>query len=670
MHASANKNELEWWQIEKSIAEQIADKGAVAAFKANMQIKNPSITDLFARMNLAVRTGHNTEARNAIFALHAIPASADIPTNALKEACNFLIGKELWDLSKEFLEAFPQSYPGWGYEFIRHWAGPGEKSVDSKRIAEIDNWLIEREKASLHFEQQAMPNKNTRHSIYYSDDDYWPLLRIRLREFTRTMPVLVAELSQAIHNHPDNPNTVRLYLEAARRGRLTEAQVAWLPEVLKDVSAYELYKLGQIDSGYPALSLRLLQKSMNSMFSSKDKKSIENYFRYEMSAPTLQPPNYEQVLRTWTKQQMAQRYQTLGQSTMAQKLLVELSAEQKKSPLPSLALSQLAGQVQSQMPTKPLEKLIYKAEPDNKNNFNYWLGRAKYYTGRKDDGQVRDCYNKALTLVPLMPGADEAQCFNRSLVVSDLANYLRKYAQTTAEADHLLWREFEEHPMLAYRTRLINTTITSDGFRDRMVKATDERLWQHLMETKSWGYAEEHLLMYMFSSVPINERTPFWIKATKLAGRDGSREGTLGWVMTRYEASQRAVPILKLACASLSGEQKTRAQFTLFEAYLHLNDWRNAESIWPQARQQLTLHELAPFFSQVALAAARAGDKKEAMRLWQQKDSIDCTALMHLDEMAKAGMKSELLQYYATVERGNPHATYVSEARKILAESK
>jgi thioredoxin-like negative regulator of GroEL len=372
--------------------------------------------------------------------------------------------------------------------------------------------------------------------------------------------------------------------------------------------------------------------------------------------------NWEKPLRIWSKSKLAECYKQTKQMAKAQELLVELSKENTAG-MPIYAMTQLAGAVQQQLPNRPLESMIKKAEPENKTSVEYWLGRAKYYQGRKEDASVIEAYKKALALSQLGAKPNASVQANRLRALNDYIRYLGA-TNRASQGNALWWQEYDSSSDFNYHKSIINSIWSCDA---SLLKADNPRLWSYLAQSQNWDYLEEHLLRSMIQS-PSFDAKIFWLKAEKLlTPQYPTRAKTLGWVMTRSSQSKRAIPLLESACLTLKDKDALRScRFTLFEAYLDAGQWRQAEKIWTEARRQLTPGEVPNWLSKIALLAAKQGDKKDALRLWQAKDQIDPSDLAPIQELASYGLKPELIDYYRKMDKESPSSQIPKKALKIL----
>jgi tetratricopeptide (TPR) repeat protein len=156
-------------------------------------------------------------------------------------------------------------------------------------------------------------------------------------------------------------------------------------------------------------------------------------------------------------------------------------------------------------------------------------------------------------------------------------------------------------------------------------------------------------------------------RAEQIANQgDASRAAVLGWVLNRMGQPARSIPLLESVVAKTEDKElKERAAFTLCESYLDSGDWRKAEAIFPTAAQHLTTNEYPEWYGRIAVTAAKAGERQDALRLWNRVAEIDMTETRHLQPLARAGLQDELLAYYQELQQALP-ASYIPP--KVIAE--
>lgn len=626
-----------WYDIESSIDKEVRAEGLSKLTRTKYEGTNPGL--VMRQLNLSVRAGDTTEAARAIKMLAALRVPP--PEGTLSDMANYLIGRKNAPLARLFLEAFPQASPGWGYVLIRDWC---ESDKSKKNRASIDNWLVARIKTGV-------------------NSTFWIRERIRFLDYDGgNSSAYITELADDLKKKRGDANAAIAFLDAIESAR-EKPYVTWLIDYVNLSSAFENYRVGErLGSRYPTAAIRFFEKSLQQKFSQEDQRAIDEFMRKHSALWHSPNTSWEPTLRSWTKQKLAECYKQCREPAKAQKLLLELS-KTNQSTMPVFALTQLAGGVQSQLTQHPLEQMIAKAEPENKNSPKYWLGRADYYKGRKDQAQTIAAYERALALTVLPAAPTDGDFYARRDAVSAYAYYLRSINQTAKGVD-LFWKEMEVPQSLEYQQRILNSL---KDLESSALHSDDKRLWAYLSAQPEWGRDEELLIWKMYENGPLDHES-FWNRCEQLAAKGKpSRSSVLGWVMTRCNQNKRAIPLLERACSTLTNQDAlSNNHFTLFEAYIATNNWQQAEKLWPKASKRLTSSEVPRFFAQIAVAAAKSGAKQDALRLWKQKDELDRAMIEPLTELAECGLKPELIVYYKNMVRSQPASTIPKEALKLL----
>jgi tetratricopeptide (TPR) repeat protein len=223
--------------------------------------------------------------------------------------------------------------------------------------------------------------------------------------------------------------------------------------------------------------------------------------------------------------------------------------------------------------------------------------------------------------------------------------------------------------------------------------ADDPVVWGWLEKRPKWSHTEERLLWRTLeAAAPANGNQPGFsrpfapdrnpagnaatsaemeqaiARAEQIANQgDASRPAVLGWVLNRLGQPARSIPLLETAVAkSDDKELKERASFTLFESYLDSGDWRKAEAIFPAATARLTTNEYPDWLGRIAVSAAKAGDRQDALRLWRRVAEIDMTETRNLQPLAIAGLRDELVALYREVQLALPESAIPPKAIAAL----
>ncbi len=628
--------EAQWFKIDTALVAELqtADIGMLAkSLEAAPPARDPAV--LMRRLDVALRACRRKQAEALIARLAKVappPNSQDLRTIA-----DTLIGHEEWDLARQFLTLIPQAEPGWGEVFVRHWAEKGDPAV-------VDRWLASRADA------------NPR---------YWTHLRLEFRQKLGTAGPLLQTMAADVRAHPQDLNRAESYIEAAGKS----ADLGLIRTVCKLRLAVENLALGQsLSSLSPQTASLFFERSLAMPFTSADWQWLRQHWQQNaMALPALREG--EKWIRAQTKLALAQSYQAAGQSAKAQPLLEQITAANAQG-LP-VGLGQFAGQVQAGSGARVIENRILKAEPKDTSSYEYWLTRADYYFGRKENAEAVKAYEKACTLAAGVTGDEE---FAHIYAMSQYTHYLF----VTGDAGQAVRRLRQELQTASldgkYAAYLITDMLYYERDDTHFLKPDDARLWAFLAARKQWSYPEEKLLWRMAQNAAAGpERDRVWAQAEKLtAGADPMRAKTLGWIMTRTVATKRALPLLQAAVRRLpDGEDRNTARFTLLEAYLALNAWKQAEALWPEAQKQLTPTELPNWYSTLAVAAAKAGATDEALRLWRaavnfDRSLSDKSYVRNLQTLADLGLKPRLQAFYRRMAHDDPESHAPQDALALL----
>jgi hypothetical protein len=622
--------------------------------QADASIIGPDLVEI---LRAEVRAGNESEARLTINKLanlkpqrlwqlkdpHGSARQTVQEKWVLSETADYLIERQRWELAKLYLEKLPRSEPGRGNCLVEHWVEQAGK--DTGKIDAIDAWLSANLAAS---------------------PDYWNGLRADLASASGRLEHFFADMETACRRNAGDAAPVRLYLTLTDRYDQSR-DVSWIARDIHPLLAYDNFRLAEsLQAGHPSEAAIFLERCRSMPFTSADQKAISDFMKENSQMALIGFHDWQAEFSRWVRGLLSECYQKTGASKKAQALLLELSREEKGI-MPYYALSQLAGSIQASTPQHPLEDQIKKAEPANENSPDYWQGRARYYEGRKDYAQQKKALEKALQLTRLKDTFTPERVLRRSMAVWDYACCLKAGSGEPA-ALSFLWKEFEANNNQEFRQRILNDILESlETDNTHYLSGADERLWNFLTNAKQWDYFEERLLWRMARNTSKDQSGKLFRRAEKLAYGESTREKTLGWIMNRCGQPAHSLAPLTAACRHLNGEMQKQAFFFLFESYLDLSDWMNAEKIWPRAKELLTETECPDWLGRIAVAAAKRHDKQDALRLWKKKDELDFAALCHLDELKKLGMKQDLIDYYRKKQKSLPSSTVPAEALKFLS---
>jgi tetratricopeptide (TPR) repeat protein len=344
----------------------------------------------------------------------------------------------------------------------------------------------------------------------------------------------------------------------------------------------------------------------------------------------------------------------LGKAQEAQKWMLQAAEIREQNDLGRQA--SLAGEVQRASGARDIERQIKSAERSSANDPKYWQDRALYYHGRNEPAEEEAALRKGLALTkpqlaparPVKGGADW-----RSQLLSQYAQFLARVNRAN-EAVDLLRKELAEAPAGSASSVQAAHRLAFD-FQDR-VGVDDSVLWAWLAKRPKWDFTEQRLLWRMLESATKASLPAQLSRAEKLAlDGDPSRASTLGWIENRMGFAERSLPLLEQAVEKAQDkDSKERAAFSLLESYLDVGDWERAESIFPTAAARLTPDELPVWYSKIAVRAAQAAAKDDALRIWRRVANLDFTATGAVTELADEGLKGELVEFYRQMQSAIP----------------
>lgn len=197
----------------------------------------------------------------------------------------------------------------------------------------------------------------------------------------------------------------------------------------------------------------------------------------------------------------------------------------------------MAGQIQAASGAQVVRNLVLEAEEKNKEDSAYWRGRGAYFAGRNDREKALQAYRKALeTAGDVHEKMWATDCYSR---------YLKAVKGRPAAMD-LLWREYQAARGDVYIDRLVRM-MGPDFYRQH-----EDEFWKYLGARKSWQWPQRLIWNSGREELKNGDVDAFWTRGERLANDPDApnRAKVLGWIMTRTEASARAIPLLRQAVES------------------------------------------------------------------------------------------------------------------------
>ena len=491
----------------------------------------------------------------------------------------------------------------------------------------------------------------------------WFAARLRWNSKYGTAGPLIAPLAHRVRAHPDDLPAISEYLWAIRQMPYPEDKT-WVSTVCKPRLAIESLILGYQFSIAGVDPIPLYQRALQTPFQEQDAEWYEDYIK--LSGPSPFDPDFrltERQLRLWTQTALMEAYNNGGQAARAQALREELT-KQNPDGLPELAQVLSGQQIQGPY-AAPVFKLYYPvaAQPQaNRESPKYWIERALYHSGRKEDGPAVEAFELALKLSPIPTDTTPSWRWD---VVETYQRYLweRSNPNSPKEAVALLRHELTLAPPGGlYALQLLMQIDHYETNHTHFITPDDPQLWKVLAAQKEWSPFSQ-ILSDLRKNTPVDEREQLWARLEDLA-RQGSVScaSTLGQTELAWDAAQRAIPLLEQALLHTQDKQQQWGLLAeLWEAGGRANDWRDMEVTLPRLAAVV-----GPTFSsidkwrEIAVAAARSGAPQGAMRFFRMWVNQDRRSIARFVQDAY-NIESEMQTYLQLLKTAEPRCSILSQ---------
>jgi tetratricopeptide (TPR) repeat protein len=580
-----------------------------------LQGKTSQFPVLLAQLDLALRSGHRQEARGLLESIVKTDQFTRYQMSA--QLANKLVARHEWDLAEWMLLTFPTDHVDSAYAIENH-------IITTRGVAKADAFL------------QKLSDTGS-----YS----WSIVLIRFRSQHGGLDALLKKLEKDIRDQPESVRCAQLYLTAAQ---LAGKQVdpSWVGDICKPKLAVESTTLRDalLSAGYPQAAVLLLKRSLATPITDQDKKL----------APGGEP-GAELTIRMSTRESLARAYQSLGKKDLAAvhtRIAEQLDREYEKV-VEDDYLKHHATNTTS---------------PPENGSIEYWLSVARICGEKHGIPHAWDAYEKALNLAETDASRQRSPKENVRLKVIEEYAFSLSEANRFDDATRTVRREMEQANQSDEERRdLLRILKTVYGQADRSFSADDELLWDVLSKNAQWEGTEQNCLRDMmqitYGPPAVTEKqTPRKIRVIQRAealcqDTDPSRSAALAWLCAAYGCPERAIPLYKDAARRLSDRQtRSEASFHLVELYIKGGDAAGADQHLVEALHYRSLSSPPALIAQVAVLAAKSGDKERAMRLWKRLVNIDATFVLPVRELAQAGLIEELRSFYQEQEKLDPQS--------------
>lgn len=642
--AGADGTPPDWWQAQGELAAALArpDASLAATVKTCTTTPPADARTAMRNLNVFMRAGMTREAAQALRDLKRLCPDLrhDQVASIYYDACD---RREDWETALACVDVFADNVK--------------ELTLENRLLRQLlDNgWTVERIEAWFAEKPRGV-------------NGFWMKERLRFNMEHGRGAALIRELADRVRANPRNADEAVFFLDAIlyARGKTPAPDTAWLADLVKPEKATGARdmaeRLARLEA-WPAAA-HFYRQATAIPLTDDEVHRLGMMCQVMMEGDTIRGGFAAQ-----TREGLADCLLKLGKPEEAQKWMVEAADIREKNHLGRNAM--FAGAVQAASGQRVIEGRIREQEKTAAADTpEYWQERAHYYRGRAEPAQEEEALLKGLALAPPMredeqPRTKGGPADRRGWLLADYALFLQRQ-QREDEAVALLRREMAEAPAGALSaTRAAH--LLAFEFEKRL-RVDDDVPWTWLASRPKWDYTEERLLWRLLENAPREQLEQPFARAEKLAaGADPTRAYTLGWIENRMHFPQRSLPLLEDAVRRApDAEFKGKAGFALFESCLDTGDWRRAEANFPDAAARLTANEAPDWLAKIAVLAARAGAKADAMRLWRRVANIDLTATRTLPDLAKAGLRDDLAAFYREMQAALPASRIPPQALAAL----
>lgn len=663
-HASAE--ELDWWEIDNSVARQLVteEKNLVDWASELLQSEPKTPRAAIINIDICMRAALDDEASDALQTLRRL--NPDVSLHLLNGIYHQATDDhKAWDVARVLVETFAPQIHDFSLDnrLLQHYrAGDQPLWTDEQLIA----WLDARVESVRAYDQAATdrkgPDDDGQWDTHFEPTrpiDFWRRLRLQqLAEMGRASAEL-KKLEAAVRVEPKNASLSIEYLKSLDTVRFIESQAMpkslnWMAKVCRPAQATDQRTIASLLVGLqqPVPAEAFLRRAIETNVTADELMRL-----YGGDQGAGMPVERGRIFFAVTLlEELAACLLKLGKADESQAVMVKAAEMRQNNDLP-LNLH-LSGMVQAASGAHVIEGRIREQEPENRDDPKYWRKRATYFRGRGEVKEQESALRRGLELCkPAEPTRGKGKADMRRWLLGDLTRFLIQQDRH-AEAVKLLLSEMKEAPADSASSEGAARSMAFD--LAKYVNTNQDVLWGWLSRREEWGHTEERLLWRMLQAARPQSLDAHCTHAEQLAladDADASRAATLGWVLNRIKQTQRSVrSLVHAAKKTTDNDVRRKANFTLLESHLALKDWRKADAIFGLANARLTSSETPQWLGRIATIAAVQGDHEDAMRIWRRVANCSLRNRQLVEDLSKQGLRQPLLTYYATIQRRLPTA--------------
>ena len=639
----AGQKTTDWFKAQREATVMLMEgKTSISKLVANLRTATPeNAQDAMFKVSVLMRAGMNKETIEALRELKEFsPQMENYQVACIYyNACDNVFS---WDVAKAIVEVFADNISEMTLNrLLKYFLKSGWT------VEKVDKWL------------DGMP-KGTQ--------NFWVKERLRFNMEHGRGEALMRELSDNVREDTEDIEGAVAFLDAmiyARCAGDERWKLSWMAKTLNPKLATQAEKIAsrlKILAKWKT-AIKFYRQAIHIPLTEKESRKLGMMYAVFVPVERLRV-----MFAVHAREEMAECLLKLGRKNQAQIWMVEAADIREKHNLGLNAL--FAGKVQAESGQRIIEGRIKKKEKKYADDPQYWQKRAHYYWGRNEPVQEEGALLKGLAVTtpqPELERRDRGRCVDwRTSLLSNYAHFLMR-EKRIGEAVALLRKEIKQSPTVSESAKRAAYLLASDLYKQ--ISVDDPVLWNWLTNRPKWEYTEERLLWRMLENAKRDDLDKYFIRAEKCVfGKDPSRAYTLGCIMNRMHFPKRSISLLKYALGNgLDKELKKRAVFKLFESYLDTGDWKHAKKVFPDAAKRLTtLKELSKWYSRVAVAAAKAGAKTDAMRIWSRVANLNPFQIDGMEYLIEAGLRKELKKFYRKMQKDMPSSEFPTKALMAL----
>jgi len=627
-----------WLKIESLIDDAARErKGGLPVLAKELAPSKPALgRDALRKVCVLMRAGMQTETAGALKELKAL--HRDLPNAHVASMYYNALALRAHDTARHILEVFAENVRqlSLGNHLLR------QLKEDGWSFERIDRWLAQ------------MPA--SRHG-------FWRRERLRFYAVHGRGAELAEAWATEVRNHPEDVRAAVRFLRAlvrSRRAHKAGWDASWMVDVVEPKSVTDAESIASHlhELGNWAAAAAYYERAL-AIPPTAEERRARSRMRNESNG--LPGPRTD-----WEVQEaLCECLLELGEVERARRWAEEAAKLRVRDGLgPNVRLSGRLGVAIGQPVREPKAEKAARVRPDTPE---HWRERARFYAASRRPALEEQSLRRWLDLTVPKARSErvtKGQTDERTHALMSLARFLERRKRST-EAVALLRNEVERSPVDAASVRRAADFLCTN-FKRHLGTDVDY-LWNWLSRRPVWDARETRVLRVLIRRTERGDREAQLNRAEKLVrGRHATRAYAFGSVLTRSH-SARAIPFLERAANELSDEDQRRsASSTLFRAYIGVEDWQNAERVYPELKKRLTSREHLERYGDIAVAAAKAGANEDATRLWAGVINVNPSEMRDLAQLVRAGLREELVALYRTLQAQLPTSDVPARAMEIL----